>query len=116
MLITGQAGGCQEGQKNTTRGSQVNRRPMVQRSRKEGCLGWILSPPFLRLNTKANKDEDTKIQLLAFVFNRGEKKMKIREKDDKESGISCIVPAEPLVGLVLLLFAKGFPPQKPFSL
>lgn len=99
MLITGQAGGCEEGQENTTRGSQVNRRPMVQRSRKEGCLGWIPSPPFLRLNTKANKDED-------------------KEKDDKESGVSCIVPAGPLVGLVLLLFAKGFPPgaQTPFSL
>lgn len=78
-------------QENTTRGSQFNHRPIVQRSRKAGFLGWIPFPPFLRLNTKANKDED-------------------KEKDDKESGISGVVPAGPLVGLVLLLFAKGFPP------
>lgn len=91
MLITGQAGGCQKGQENTIRESQFNRKPIVQRSRKAGFLGWIPFPPFLRLNMKADKDED-------------------KEKDNKESGISGIVPAGPLAGMVLLLFAKGFPP------
>lgn len=71
----------------------------AQRSRKASFGGWLLFPPFLGLNAKADEDED-------------------KEKDDKEGGISGVVPGETLVGPFLLLFAKGFPPgaQTPLSL